>query len=92
MPRPRLRKRLRFKPNVYYYKPRGVPVSQIEEVILSGEEMEALKLKDCDGLEQSKAAEEMNTSQSTFQRILSSARSKVADAIVTGKALKIEKI
>lgn len=91
MPRPRLRRRLQFKPSVYYYKPTGVPIRQLEEVILFREEMEALKLKDCDGLEQIKAAEKMNTSQSTFQRILFSARTKVADAIVKGKALRIEK-
>jgi predicted DNA-binding protein (UPF0251 family) len=63
---------------------------ELDEVILSKEEMEAVKLKDFDGLEQTEAAEKMNTSQSTFQRILSSARIKIAEAIVKGKALKIE--
>lgn len=62
----------------------------LEEVLLSKEEMEAVKLKDFDGLEQIKAAEKMNTSQSTFQRILSSARIKIAEAIVRGKVLRIE--
>ncbi len=63
---------------------------QLEEVVLTKEEMEAIKLKDFDGLEQTEASEKMNTSQSTFQRILSSARVKIADAIVKGKALKVE--
>lgn len=63
---------------------------ELDEIILTKEEMEAVKLKDYDGLEQIEAAEKMNTSQSTFQRILSSARIKIAEAIVKGKALKIE--
>ncbi len=65
-------------------------MSFLEEVSLSREELEAIKLKDFDGLEQTEAAEKMQTSQSTFQRILSSAHKKVAEAIVKGKALRIE--
>ena len=90
MARPRICRKLRFKPKAYYFKPRGIPMHQLEEAVLTKEEMEAIKLKDFDGLEQTEAAERMNTSQSTFQRILSSARVKVAQAIVEGKALKIE--
>ena len=63
---------------------------QLEEVILSKEEVEALKLKDFDRLEQTLAAEKMKTSQSTFQRILASARAKITQAIVEGKALRLE--
>lgn len=63
---------------------------RLEEVVLTKEEMEAIKLKDFDALEQIEASEKMNTSQSTFQRILVSARKKIAEAIVEGKALKIE--
>jgi len=62
----------------------------LEEVVLTKEEVESIKLKDFDNLEQTAAAQKMNTSQSTFQRILSSARKKVAEAIIEGKALKIE--
>lgn len=90
MVRPRMCRRLRFKPKAYYYKPQGIPMHHLEEVVLSKEEMEAVKLKDFDGLEQTEASEKMNTSQSTFQRILSSARFKIAEAIVKGKALRIE--
>lgn len=89
MPRPRIRRRLRFKPSVYYYKPRGVPLRKIEEVLLEKDELEAMKLKDCDGWGQVEASKKMNVSQSTFQRILVSARGKVAKAIVEGKALRI---
>lgn len=91
MARPRLCRRLCFRPRTYYFKPQGIPMFYLEEIILNKEEMEAIKLKDFDGLEQIKAAKKMNTSQSTFQRILSSARIKIAKAIVNGKALKIEK-
>lgn len=90
MTRPRLCRRLKFKPKAHYFKPQGIPMTELEEVILTKEEMEAVKLKDFDGLEQIEASEKMNTSQSTFQRILSSARIKIAKAMVKGKALKIE--
>jgi predicted DNA-binding protein (UPF0251 family) len=90
MPRPKLCRRLRFRPKTYYFKPQGIPLFELETVILTKEELEVIKLKDFDGLEQIEAAEKMNTSQSTFQRILSSARAKIAQAIVKGKALKIE--
>lgn len=90
MTRPRLCRRLRFKPKAHYFKPRGIPMHQLEEVVLTKEEMEAVKLKDFDGLDQIEAAKKMNTSQSTFQRILSSARKKISQVLVEGKALKIE--
>ncbi|MDP1884660.1 MAG: DUF134 domain-containing protein [Candidatus Moranbacteria bacterium] len=90
MTRPKLCRRLRFKPKAHYFKPQGVPMAELEEIILTKEEMEAVKLKDFDGMEQIEASEKMDTSQSTFQRILSSARVKIAEAIVKGKALKIE--
>ena len=90
MVRPKICRRLRFKPKSHYFKPQGIPMRQLEEVVLTKEEMEAIKLKDFDGLEQTDAAEKMKTSQSTFQRIMSSARAKIAEAIVKGKALRIE--
>jgi len=83
-------RRLRFKPKTHYFKPQGIPMRNLEEVVLTEEEMEAMKLKDFDGFDQTEAAEKMSTSQSTFQRILSSAREKIAEAIVEGKALRIE--
>ena len=90
MVRPRICRKIRFRAKANYFKPQGVPMRHLDEVILSKEEMEAIKLKDFDGWEQTEAAEKMKTSQSTFQRILSSARAKIAEAIVKGKALKIE--
>lgn len=60
-------------------------------VELTREEIEALRLKNIDCLEQEKAAKKMNTSQSTYQRILSSAYKKISDALVNGRAIKIIK-
>jgi predicted DNA-binding protein (UPF0251 family) len=77
-------------PGSDYFKPRGIPLSMLEEVILSVDEFEAVRLADLDGLYQEQAAEKMNVSRQTFGRIIESAHKKVADALVRGKALKIE--
>ena len=90
MPRPRLRRRIRFSPNARFFKPQGIPLRYLEQVELSHEELEALRLKHVKNLDQTQAAREMNTSQSTFQRILSSAWKKVAEALVKGKSIKID--
>jgi predicted DNA-binding protein (UPF0251 family) len=89
MPRPRLCRRIEFNPNITYFKPQGVPMRELEIVELSAEEVEALRLKNTEGLEQEEAAKKMNTSQSTFQRILSSAYKKITEALIEGKAIKI---
>jgi len=90
MTRPKMCRRISFKPRAHYFKPQGIPMHQLDEVVLTKEEMESIKLKDYDNLEQTQAAKKMNTSQSTFQRILISARIKIAKAVVEGNALKIE--
>ncbi|NMC51590.1 DUF134 domain-containing protein [Candidatus Kuenenbacteria bacterium] len=91
MPRPRLCRRIRFSPRINYFKPQGVPLSQLELVELSAEELEAYRLRHINDLEQKEAAEKMNTSQSTYQRILYSAYKKIADALINGKAISIIK-
>lgn len=90
MPRPPKRRRVEFVPSITYFKPAGIPLRQLEEVCLTIDEVEALRLKDVEGLDQEDAAERMSVAQSTFQRILVNARSKVAQAIVEGKAIRIE--
>ncbi len=77
-------------PHHNYFKPAGVPLRELEEVILNVEELEALRLKDVEGLEQEACAERMKVSRPTFQRILTSARSKVAEALTGAKAIRIE--
>jgi len=91
MVRPRLCRRIRFNPNVTYFKPQGVPMRLLEVVELTAEEAEALRLRNIKDLEQEEAAKQMNTSQSTFQRILSSAYKKITEAVIDGKAIKIIK-
>jgi uncharacterized protein len=88
--RPRKPRRVSFLPGVTYFKPQGIPLRFLEEVQLSIDELEALRLKDLEGLEQEEAAGEMNISRQTFQRILEDAHRKVAESLVQGKALKIE--
>lgn len=90
MGRPKLCRRVRFSPNVTYFKPQGIPLRQLEEVILPVDEYEAVRLKDLEGLQQEECAKKMNISQPTFHRLILSARKKIADAIVNGKAIKIE--
>ena len=88
MPRRRRRRRVGFRPNQTYFGPgRGRANA---EVVLKVEELEAVRLKDEKGLSQVEAAEKMDVSQPTFSRILDSARNKIADALVNGKALRIE--
>ena len=91
MARPLKPRRILFDPNVTYFKPRAVPLSMLEEVDLDIDELEALRLCDLNNLEQIEAAKKMKISQSTIQRILVSARKKVAEAIIEGKAIKIRK-
>jgi uncharacterized protein len=89
MPRPCKRRRVRGRPNSSYFKPAGIRKIELDEIILDNSEFEAIRLKDSLDLEQNECAVKMNISQPTFHRILSSARKKLADAIVNGKAIKI---
>lgn len=90
MARPRNCRRVGFMPESNYFKPRGVPLSMLEEVILTVDEFEAIRLADLENLYQEQAAEKMKVSRPTFGRIIDSAHKKVAEALVKGKALKIE--
>ena len=91
MVRPRKPRKIFFDPNVDYFKPRAVPLSMLEEVNLMPDELEALRLCDLKNLSQAAAARKMKISQSTLQRILTSARKKIARALVGGKAIKIQR-
>jgi predicted DNA-binding protein (UPF0251 family) len=76
-------------PGVTYFKPAGVPIKMLDENCLSVEEIEAIRLRDLEHLEQQQCAEKMKVSRPTFQRVLLSARKKVADSLIAGKALRI---
>jgi predicted DNA-binding protein (UPF0251 family) len=90
MARPVKWRRVEVIPQVAYFKPAGVPLRVLEDVALTVEEAEAIRLKDLEGLEQGECAERMHISRPTFHRVLQSARHKVADALINGKALRIQ--
>ena len=90
MARPVKWRRVGFVPQATYFKPAGVPLRALEEVALTVEEAEAIRLKDLEGLEQEECSERMRISRPTFHRVLQSARRKVAEALVNGKALRID--
>ena len=90
MPRPIKWRRVGFLPEVTYFKPTGIPMRALEVASLSVEELEAIRLKDQEGLQQEECASRMGISRPTFHRVLGSARSKIADALTNGKAIRIE--
>lgn len=91
MARPRLCRKISFNPGVTYFKPQGIPISMLEIIELTDEELEAFRLRHIGDLEQKEAAAKMRTSQSTYQRILYSACKKIARALIGGKAIRIVK-
>ncbi|BDU72780.1 DUF134 domain-containing protein [Mesoterricola silvestris] len=90
MPRRPCCKRVEELPGVRYFKPRGVPLADLEEVSLAFEELEALRLAHQEGLYQQEAAERMGVSRATFGRVLDAAHRKITRALVGGLALRIE--
>lgn len=73
-----------------FFKPAGVPCQALEVVTLALDELEALRLADLEGLYQEAASARMKVSRQTFARIIEGARRKTADALIHGKALRLE--
>jgi predicted DNA-binding protein (UPF0251 family) len=71
------------------YKPFGVPLRELESVVMSFEEYEALRLADYEDMTHEEAAGKMNISRPTFTRLYDKARKNVARAFVEGKAILI---
>ena len=90
MPRPFKCRRVRCAPDANYFKPRGIPVDLLEEIPLTVDEFEAVRLADLEGLYQEDAAAKIAISRQTFGNIVAAARKKIADCLVNAKALKIE--
>jgi predicted DNA-binding protein (UPF0251 family) len=90
MPRPFCNRRIAGRPAAAAFKPAGIPMDELEEVVMTLDEFEALRLADLDGLYQEAAAAQMGVSRPTFSRIVEAAHRKIADALVHGKALRIE--
>ena len=77
-------------PRAAFFRPIGTPLYELQEVHLTVEEVETIRLKDLKGLEQEECARRMHISRPTFHRVVASARCKLADALINGKAIQIE--
>jgi predicted DNA-binding protein (UPF0251 family) len=89
MPNRRRFRRINGPPMMEGYKPFGVPMRELESVVMSLEEYESLRLADYENLTQEEAARKMNISRPTFTRLYDKARKNVAKAFVEGKAILI---
>jgi predicted DNA-binding protein (UPF0251 family) len=90
MPRKKRRRTVTKEPPVSVFKPAGIPAKELDEILITIDEFEAIKLADFENLSQRDASSIMKVSQPTFNRILSSARSKIAEGLVQGSVLRIE--
>ena len=90
MVRPKKNRIVAFKPDVSYFKPRGIPMINLIEVRLTVDEQESIRLADLLGASHEEAGRRMGVSRATFGRIVQQARKIVADALINGKAIKIE--
>ena len=89
MVRPRKDRMVAFNPRISYFKPRGIPMIDLEEVALTVDEREAIRLSDLMGMSHEEAGRRMGVSRATFGRIIQRARRAVADALINGKAIKV---
>jgi predicted DNA-binding protein (UPF0251 family) len=90
MVRPVISRKVGYHPEVSYFKPRGIPMLDLEEVVLTVDEREAIRLADLQGLSHEEGGELMGVSRATFGRILRNARRIIADAIISGKAINVQ--
>ena len=90
MVRPKRCRRIASLPDCTIFKPAGIPARTLDEIVLQIDELEALRLVDCEGLYQQQAASQMEVSRQTFGRIVEGACKKVAKALVDGCVLRIE--
>jgi len=87
--RPRKKKLVQQEPVIEHFSPRGRP-GRPDEIVVSVEEYETIRLADYLGMDQKGAAKMMDISQQSFSRIVRTARKKVSDAIVNAKIIRIE--
>lgn len=91
MPRRKRMRRVLFSTDISHYKPAGIPLKNLENVIIETDELEAIRLADLEGMYHEEAARAMDVSRQTFGRIIASARQKIADALVNAKAIQMKK-
>ena len=92
MTRPKRYRKIAINPEVTFFKPSGIPMRFLQQVDLSLDELETIRLKHHEGTDMTKGAKKMRISKSTFQRLLVSGYKKISDALINGKAIKIHKI
>lgn len=90
MGRPRKRRMVNFDHDVRHFKPSGVCLKDLEEVNITIDELETLRLSTLEKMKQENAAQTMQIHQSTFQRTLQRTLQKIADALVNGKSIRVE--
>jgi len=87
--RPKRKRLISFFPEITYFKPAGIPLCNLDEEILSLDEVEAIRLYDLEGLDQEQAAKKMDISRITFLRIIHEAHKKIGRCLVYGKAIRM---
>lgn len=90
MPRPRKCRMIESGPIKRCYKPNGISMRELNQVVLKNDQLEAIRLADMEQMDQESAAVQMNISRPTFSRLVNESRKIVAEALVNGWALKIE--
>ena len=90
MVRPQKDRMVAFNPEISYFKPRGIPMIDLEEICLTVDQREAIRLSDLLGMSHEDAGRRMGVSRATFGRIIQRARNVVADALINGKAINVE--
>ena len=90
MVRPQKDRMVAFNPEISYFKPRGIPMIDLEEVCLTVDQREAIRLSDLLGMSHEDAGRRMGVSRATFGRIIQRARNAVADALINGKAINVK--
>ena len=90
MPRPWRQRRVHISPEATHFKPQGIPLANLESITLHFDELEAVRLVDFAEMEQTAAAKKMAVPTTTFQRTLYSARKKIAEALIYGKAIEMK--
>jgi len=88
--RPKKTRWVKCEPGERSFRPKGVPVKDLEDIFLTLDEFEAVRLADYEQLTQVQAAKQMKVHRSTISRILTAAHKKIADAFVNKKSIKVQ--
>lgn len=89
MARPRKHRHISCDVQSAYFKPQGIPMRLLDEIVLDTDEIEAIRLADIEDMYQADAALKMGVSRPTFSNIIARAHKKIATALLEGKALRI---